>query len=132
MSFADITEAFEAHIKTLPIDIRVEFENHPFERKSDEYLRVTVLQGSTTQSCLGRQGQDLSVGLCQVDVFTPIGTGGTRTPDAVADHYYRQPIVQGDIVVEILDISQGPKIKGQNYMQTPVTIDYRVNSDARN
>ena len=132
MSFAKITSAFENHIEELPIDIRTQFENIGFTPDGKEYLRITVLQGETSQVCLGRQGQDLSVGICQIDVFTPLGTGGTQAPDAVADHFYRVPLVQDDIIVQVIDISQGPKIKNTKYYQTPVTMTYRVNTDVRN
>ena len=111
MSFSKITMAFENHIKELPVNIRTQLENDNFKPDGQEYLRITVLQGGTSQVCLGRQGQDLSVGICQIDVFTPLGTGGTQTPDAVADHFYRVPLVQDGIVVQVIDISQGPKIK---------------------
>lgn len=129
--FFDAAVALETHMKRAPIDICIEYENTIFTPKSKEWAKISIMPGSTEQVCMGKTGQDLTTGICQIDVFVPLGAGASDNLDIIADHFSRKVLTENETTVHILDVSQEASIKENGYMRNILSITYRINTAPR-
>ena len=129
--FFDSAAALETHMSKAPINICIEYENTVFTPKSREWAKISILPASTNQVCMGKTGQDLTTGICQIDVFVPLGDGASENLDIIADHFFRAVLTQNETTVHIESVSQAPSIKESGYMRNILSITYRINTGAR-
>jgi hypothetical protein len=131
--FADIQGALRAQLNTLPNKPPIAWENVDYNPNSGTlFLRATGLPGETVQLCLGDNGLDDHIGIFQVDVFIPDGKGRSTWPDQIADHFKRGTILTlNEVDVRITSVSIEAADKDENFFIVPVSISYRVQTQAR-
>lgn len=128
-TFADISSALDSRLNTLSGGSPVAWENIVYvPTKSSMYLRPTNLAGATTQAGLGTAGIDEYVGIYQIDVFAPAGTGRSQAEskaDAIANHFKRgTDLLYNNTTVRLGDVSRTNGTTIEDRFVISVTINY--------
>lgn len=128
--FKDISAALSGRLSTLPELPSVSWQNRDFTPTTGVlFLRETLLPGGTFQSELGLAGRDVTSGVYQVDVFSPIGGGkgaAIDKADAIADHFARSTVLTyNSINVRLLGNSLGVAAFDGAWWIVPVNIRYQ-------
>ncbi len=134
--FLDISAALDGQLNTMPSLPPVAWENKTYEPiLGTLYLRATNIQGDTTQGSLGTNGEDLTIGVYQVDVFAPAGEGKNEAlvmADNIANHFKRgTDLTYNSRVVTVTSAQRGPTNQADGWFQIPVEIIYRAYTQAR-
>ena len=134
--FRDISANFDKHLLEmvgLPV---VAWENANYEPVIGTlFIRPTNLQGETVQTGLGDNGNDETLGIYQVDVFTDSNTGkgpALSMADTIADHFKRGTSIDYNSVnVRILSVSRSAGSNSNGWYNVPVLIKYFSITQAR-
>lgn len=135
-AYKDISAALSARLNTLASAPPIAWENYVFEPVADTlYLRETLLPGDVTAAAVGSASQDHTIGIYQVDIFSPLNRGkaaGIAQADAVADHFKRGTILTSNGVnVRLQNVSRGTSSRDETYWHIPVLIIFEVYTNAR-
>lgn len=135
-AFSDIQSALDNHLNGMSSLPPVAWENRAFEpTQGTLYVRQTNLQGDTIQATLGESGEDETVGVYQIDIFSPQGEGkkeGIDMSDAIANRFKRGTVMTyNGVNVTVRSVSRGASINSDGWFQIPITIVYRVHTAAR-
>lgn len=96
------------------------------------YLQPNILPVDTAQASLGTDGKDLTIGIFQIDVVAPAGTGRSTMPDIVADHFARGTTLSyNNTIVKVRTVSIAPAMLEGSWYRVPVTINYFTYTEAR-
>jgi len=135
--FLDISAALDYQLSIMAGLPPVAWENKTYDPVIGTlYVRPTLLPGETTQATLGAQGEDQNIGIYQVDVFAPAGTGKNAAivmADTIANHFKRgSDLVYNGRTVRIRNVS---RLVGTNnadgWYQIPIEILYISFTTAR-
>lgn len=128
-----IRAAFVSHLKMLPSLPQTAWENVPFDNEGNTYLKPVLLPGEPTQAEIGYTGRNRHVGVYQVSVLCPSGTGVAEInalKDSIVDHFKRGTVITyGYVNVSITKAFAGPMIEGTEWIHCPVTIQYQLLAD---
>lgn len=107
--------------------------NRPFTPVSTGYLRCNHLPNTTRQVELGDNGRNRHIGLFQVDVVWPQGTGSLvpmEVASAIIDRFARgTSFTQDTVTVRIIQPpSVAPALQEDPYIVFPVTIPYQADA----
>ena len=100
------------------------------------YLRPTLIAGDTFQSTLGANGQDTSVGIYQVDIFSKAGSGRKENllmADLIASRFKRGTYLSADgHALRIKNVSRRVATNDTNgWFMLPIEITYIAITEAR-
>ncbi|MFW0776297.1 MAG: phage tail terminator-like protein [Rickettsiales bacterium] len=124
--FNDIQAALDTQLATISGSPDIAWE-HTVSSPDGDYIRPTFLPGETVQACRGDDGQDLTNGIYQVDVFKVRGTGRSQQPDVIATLFKRGTyLTYNGITVRIVSSSIERSTDEENYTITPVSIRWQV------
>lgn len=135
--FFDISAALDDRLKNMVGLPPVAWANVNFEpTKGTLFLDPTLLPSDTVQASLGDNGQDLNVGLYQINVFAPSGEGKNEAmvmADKIADHFKRgTDLVYNNRAVRIKSVSQSVStVTTEGWFMIPVQISYISFTEAR-
>jgi len=91
--FVDISAALESHLNDMVGKPPVAWENFEYEPEIGTlYIRPTLIAGDVNQASLGDAGQDMNIGIYQIDVFSKAGQGkkeALEMADTIADQFKR-------------------------------------------
>lgn len=108
--------------------LAVAWENVQFEPKEDEpYLRPFLLPATTQAAALGQDAENLHVGIYQIDVLSPAGTGWgdcANLAGKIQRHFKRGTRMEDCILIK--HASFGPGMKENERYKIPVSIGYRA------
>ena len=133
--YADIASALDSQLNDL--GELVSWENRHFTPPTDGtlYIRQTNLSGETTQADLGRDGQDYTIGIYQVDVIAPFGKGKAALyamSDQVADQFKRgTSLTYNGVVVRVRQVVREPLVIDQQTAILPISIYYETYTRTR-
>lgn len=136
-AYKDISAALSNHLNTISPKPAIAWENYPYTPVDDTlYVRETLLPGDVTAAAVGSASQDHTIGIYQVDVFSPLNRGkadAVAQADAIADHFKRGTILTyNGVNVRMQNVSRGTgQMDGGKYWQIPVLITFEVYTNAR-
>jgi len=128
--FADISGALDEHLYDMTSLPSVAWPNKNFSPVTGTlYIRPTLIPGDSTQATLGEDGEDMNVGVYQVDVFAEAGKGkqeAMRMVDKIADRFKRgTDLTYNSRNVRIRNVNQLPAINNPDgWFQVPIEIVY--------
>ena len=127
--FADISSALDSRLNTLTGQTPIAWENTAYIPVKDTlFLRSTILPASTLQAALGTSGIDEYIGIYQIDVFAPAGTGrgdAETKADAVADHFKRgTDLSQNGKTIRLGNVSRNAGIRSEDRFIISISINY--------
>lgn len=131
--FNDIQAALDTRLESMSGGYSIAWPNIPFEPEAGTvYLRPTFLPAETLQAALSDNGKDITVGIYQVDVFNPAGSGRSAIPDTIADHFKRGTnLTYNGITLRIQSVSILSATIDGSWQQVPVSISFYTYTDAR-
>lgn len=131
--FNDIQAALDTRLVSMSGGYAIAFPNIPYEPEAGTtYLRPTFLPADTSQAALGDEGKDITVGIYQVDVFNPAGSGRTSIPDTIADHFKRGTnLAYNGITLRVQSVSIASATIDGSWQIVPVSISFYTYTDAR-
>jgi len=137
MSHAIIASIYEAKLiawsKTRVEPIKVVFENVQYDPADGEtYLRAFLLPGDTASSTLAGDHRAF-IGVYQISIVVPAGTGKTKTNPLVVElaglfRLYARDTKSGVTVVTMSPVEQGPGIADAATYMVPVSFEYRADT----
>jgi|TARA_R110000822_G_scaffold59380_5_gene148250 hypothetical protein len=127
--FSDISAALDSQLNTLTGSSPVAWENTVYKPiKNTLYLRPTHLPAPTVQAGLGTTGIDEYLGLYQIDVFAPAGTGrgiAEAKADVIANHFKRgTDLLYNGVYVRLGNVSRNAGLIDEDRFVISVTINY--------
>ena len=135
MSHAIIASIYEAKLlawsKARAEPIKVVFENMQYDPADGEtYLRAFMLPGDTASSTLAGDHRAF-IGIYQVSIVAPAGTGKAKTNPLVAEltalfPLYARDMKSGVTVVTMSPVDHGPGIPDPPTFTVPVSFEYRA------
>jgi hypothetical protein len=134
--FTDISAALNTHLKNMTSVPPVAYENKEYSPTlGNLYVRPTVLFGDTTQATLGTAGEDLNIGVYQIDVFAKSGNGvntAIASADLIANRFKRgTTLTYNSRTVTVVSAQRRAGIQNDGWYQIPVEIIYRSFTQAR-
>ena len=133
MAYPDqtIRTAFMTRLLTLPGVPSIAGENQAFTPPSNApYLRPTLGPGEPFQAELGPDGQNRHVGIYQISVFCPAGTGtmaASALVAAIIAHFKRGTIlVHSGQSISITKAYASAMRQDTGLAHIPITIEYRL------
>ncbi|WP_179179074.1 phage tail terminator-like protein [Pseudomonas sivasensis] len=137
MSHAIISSIYEAKLlawsKVRAEPIKVVFENIQYDPADGEtYLRAFALPGDTASSTLAGDHRAF-IGVYQISIVVPAGTGKTKTNPLVVElaglfRLYARDTKSGVTVVTMSPVEQGPGITDAATYMVPVSFEYRADT----
>lgn len=126
-----IRAAFTARLLTLPSLPPVAWENVPYTPiTGTTYLIPALLPGEPQQAEIGLNGANQHVGIYQVSVCAPVGGGvgaSGALRDSIVDWFKRgTTMIANGVTVTVTKAYPGPALTDGGWIQTPITIRYRV------
>ena len=95
--FKDISAALDRNLNDMAGKPPIDWENQGYEPANGTlYVRPTIIPGDTVQASLGDAGQDVQVGVYQVDIFAKAGEGkndALAMADLIADQFKRGTVL---------------------------------------
>lgn len=132
---ASILEGLLARLSSLTLSpaMSVAWPNVDFTPPAAGYLRAQHFPNTTNQVNLGDTGKNRHIGLFQVDVFWPVGTGEIAPKERaalVAAHFKRgTQITQDNLIIRVIQPpTVSGAITGDAFVQIPVFIQYQVDA----
>lgn len=134
--FRDIDAALSAHLNTMVGKPPVAWENSDYEPTLGTlYVRAYNLFGDTAQSTLGESGEDMTIGIFQLDVFAESGKGKKAAmdmADLLADRFKRgTDLTYNSRVVTVTRVQRRTANNSGGWYQIPVEVVYRAQTAAR-
>jgi hypothetical protein len=125
----DIQAALDTKLATLSPSTPTAWENKTYTpTKGTLWIRPTNLPGDTEQAGLGDSGEDMTIGVYQVDVFAPAGKGrkvAQQKADAIANLFKRgTDLTYNSRTVRINSVSSGAARNDDGWYHLPVIISY--------
>ena len=137
MSHAIISSIYDAKLlawsKVRAEPIKVVFENIQYDPAVGEtYLRAFALPGDTASSTLAGDHRAF-IGVYQISIVVPAGTGKTKTNPLVVElaglfRLYARDTKSGVTVVTMSPVEQGPGITDAATYMVPVSFEYRADT----
>ncbi|WP_223496397.1 phage tail terminator-like protein [Pseudomonas sp. A-RE-26] len=137
MSHAIIASIYEAKLiawsKARAEPIKVVFENVQYDPADGEtYLRAFLLPGDTASSTLAGDHRAF-IGVYQVSIVAPAGTGKAKTNPLVVEltglfRLYARDTKSGVTVVTMSPVEQGPGITDAATYMVPASFEYRADT----
>lgn len=137
MSHAIISSIYDAKLlawsKVRAEPIKVVFENIQYDPADGEtYLRAFALPGDTASSTLAGDHRAF-IGVYQISIVVPAGTGKTKTNPLVVElaglfRLYARDTKSGVTVVTMSPVEQGPGITDAATYMVPVSFEYRADT----
>lgn len=137
MSHAIIASIYETKLiawsKARAEPIKVVFENVQYDPAEGEtYLRAFLLPGDTASSTLAGDHRAF-IGVYQVSIVAPAGTGKARTNPLVAEltalfPLYARDTKEGVTVVTMSPVDPGPSMSDPPTYTVPVSFEYRADT----
>ena len=129
--FSAIRSAFVTKLQTYVGLPSVAWENVPFTPTSGTtYLQPALLPGEPLQSELGATGQNRHMGIYQISIFAPTGTGIlalNTLRDGLCDHFKRGTVLTyGAISLTIQKAFPGPTMQETDWVHVPISIRYEL------
>jgi len=134
--FADISSALDSRLNTLAGTTPIAWENTVYVPVKDTlFLRPTNLPAETLQAGLGVSGIDEYIGIYQIDIFAPSGTGrgeAESKADAVADHFKRgTDLSNNGKTIRLGNVSRNAGIKSDDRFIISISINYMAHVTPR-
>ena len=135
--FLDISAALDAHLNTMVGLPPVAWENRSYTPVVGTlYVRPTNLQGVTIASSQSAsKGQDVTIGVYQIDVFAEAGEGkndAVTMADTIADQFKMDTeLTYNSRLVRVASVSRGTANTADGWYQIPVEIVYNAYSARR-
>lgn len=135
--FIDQSAALDSHLNSMTGKPPIAWENYSYEPVLGTlYIRPTLIPGDVNQSTLGSSGQDMSVGIYQIDIFAESGKGKNQAvtmADTIANHFKRgTDLTYNSRIIRIRGVSrQGGINNDDGWFQIPVEINYISFTEAR-
>ena len=135
--FVDISAALEDHLNNMVGKPPIAWENFGYEPTTGTlYIRPTLLAGDVVQASLGDSGQDMSVGIYQIDVFSQAGQGkkeALEMADTIANQFKRgTDLTYNGRNVRIRNVSRQVAINNADgWYQIIIEISYISFTEAR-
>jgi len=129
-SFLDVGAALDQQLNAMAGLPSVAWDNLEYVPAiGASYLRPTLIPGDTLPETLGSGGEDLNIGIYQIDIFTEAGEGknaGIVLADLIADQFkHGTQITYNGVTVEIKSVSVKVSINNKDgWYQMPVEITY--------
>tara|TARA_R110000868_G_scaffold402166_1_gene678280 strand:- start:341 stop:772 length:432 start_codon:yes stop_codon:yes gene_type:complete len=139
-SFLDISAALSVNLNTYAVanSVAVAWENAQYSPVTGtKYLRETLLPTETLQVELGTAGIDETLGIYQVDAFTPsasnLGKGeAIMLADGIADQFKRGSVLTyNGVNVRIRSVSRGTGAIDGSWFIIPVFIAFKSYTQPR-
>ena len=133
----DISAALDAHLNTMVGLPPVAWENRSYTPVVGTlYVRPTNLQGVTIASSQSAsKGQDVTIGVYQIDVFAEAGEGkndAVTMADTIADQFKMDTeLTYNSRLVRVASVSRGTANTADGWYQIPVEIVYNAYSARR-
>lgn len=128
--FLDISAALDGRLNTMTGKPAVSWENVSYTPVNGTlYIRPTLLAGDTNQASLGDSGTDQNIGIYQLDVFAPAGTGKGAAivmADTIANQFKRGTVLTySGVTVRVKNASRQAAINNADgWYQVPVVVTY--------
>ena len=94
------------------------------------YLAPNLITGQPVQAELGTTGRNRHVGIYQISIFVPAGTGVltiNTLRDGIIDHFKRGTVlVYGSTSLTIQKAYAGPMIQETDWVHLPITVQYQL------
>ena len=135
--FLDISAALDAHLNTMVGLPPVAWENRSYTPVVGTlYVRPTNLQGVTVASSQSAsKGQDVTIGVYQIDVFAEAGEGkndAVTMADTIADQFKMDTeLTYNSRLVRVASVSRGTANTADGWYQIPVEVVYNAYSARR-
>lgn len=131
--FNDIITALDAHLAALGDGTPIAWSNIDYKPTLGvTFYRPRYIPVSTNQSSLGASGKDLTLGIYQIDVVSPVGSGRSQLMDAVADHFSRGTVlVQGTTTVTVRTVQIESPLLTDAWYAVPISVDIYSYTGAR-
>ena len=135
--FLDISAALDAHLNTMVGLPPVAWENRSYTPVVGTlYVRPTNLQGVTVASSQSAsKGQDVTIGVYQIDVFAEAGEGkndAVTMADTIADQFKMDTeLTYNSRLVRVASVSRGAANTDDGWYQIPVEVVYNAYSARR-
>lgn len=128
---AAIRAAFVTKLQAFPSLPSVAWENFAFTPVNGaSYLKPALLPGEPSQAEIGVNGINRHVGVYQISVFAPSGSGIAAINtlvDSLCDHFKRGTVVAyTGTNVTISKAYAGPVLQETDWQQVPISILYRA------
>jgi hypothetical protein len=135
--FASQSAALDGHLATMAGLPPVAWDNIEYEPVlGTAYLRPTDIRGTTNPVTISTAGKDWTIGIYQIDVFTPAAAGkaaGIELADLLADHFAPVLILtSGGVEVMTLSVSMRTSEKEGAWARKIVEIEYQSYTNKRN
>lgn len=127
--FQDIHAALDTRLNALTGGTPIAWENTGYTPvKGTAFIRPTLL--SAPSSLMDLDDLQLNIGIYQIDLFYPLGTGaGTMLAkaDAIYDHFKADlTLVSNSVTVYIKEISRGsPALREESWFTTNIEISFK-------
>jgi len=131
--FNDIQAAFDTKLGQSVSD-PIAYPNIPYEPSAGTvFVRPSFLPAETSQASLGANGKDETVGVYQIEVVTPRGSGRPQSVDAIADAFKRGTVLTyNDVNVRIRSVSIGVALVTDTaWYSVPVSVNFQTFTEAR-
>lgn len=135
--FVDISAALEKHLSEMVGLPPVAWENSNYEPVLKTlYIRPTLIAGEVSQATLGDNGQDMNIGIYQIDIFCESGEGKREAlvmADLIANHFKRGTDLtyNGRIVTINKASRQVAANNAEGWYQLPLEVFYKSFTQAR-
>lgn len=131
--FNDIQAALDTRLNSLGDGTPIAWPNVDYTPEAGTtFYRPNFIPGDTVQASLGANGKDYMVGIYQVDIVTPRGSGRSGKVDTIADHFSRGSVLSyNGSKLTVRSVSIGPAINDGAWLFTPVSISVQIYSEAR-
>jgi len=131
--FNDIQAAFDTKLGQSVSD-PIAYPNIPYEPSAGTvFVRPSFLPAETSQASLGANGKDETVGVYQIEVVAPRGSGRPQSVDAIADAFKRGTVLTyNDVNVRIRSVSIGVALVTDTaWYSVPVSVNFQTFTEAR-
>jgi len=131
--FNDIQAAFDTKLGQSVSD-PIAYPNIPYEPSAGTvFVRPSFLPAETSQASLGTNGKDETVGIYQIEVVVPRGSGRPQSVDAIADAFKRGTVLTyNDVNVRIRSVSIGVALVTDTaWYSVPVSVNFQTFTEAR-
>ena len=134
--FRDIDAALVAQLNSMAGKPPIAWENSAYEPVLGTlYIRAYNLFGDTTQATLGDAGEDMTIGIFQLDIFAEAGKGKKAAmdmADTVADQFKRgTDLTYNGVTVTVRTVQRRTANITGGWYQLPVEVVYRAHTAAR-
>lgn len=130
--FNDIQAALDTKLATLT-GVPIAYPNTPYKPQAGTaYVRASFIPNETLQASLGSTGKDETLGIYQVDVVVPRGSGRPQLLDTVADLFKRGTVLTyNGVNLRIRSVSMASAILEDEWYFVPISVNFQTYTEAR-